>query len=320
MPSMLYQPRQVFNVRENVELGIGGALLAAAGDFISGTNKPWTYYLGVGLGTSALATGIPGAAATLYVVGDTVDAIFFKSPDGSDVRIFLNGIATASLDTFAVAAVWETFSIIGLTPGIVNRLDIINYGPSPNPSATGVPWLGLGPVTVNYTSEGYIQGARRMAIFNCSYSIQDADGDRHSVVIPVPRGTLTLPQITGFMEAQAALIDEVTDGQIVEMRVEVQVAVPSGLKANPVANSEVQKGALFTFGLNGTSYAHSIRVPAFKPSLFAGKEVNTSDTDVTALVDSIVTGLTIASAPVAPSNPFELDITGLTTAKKSFRK
>jgi hypothetical protein len=313
---MLYQPRQIFNVRENVELGIGGALLAAAGDFISGTNKPWTYYLG----TSALATGIPGAAATLYVVGDTVDAIFFKSPDGSDVRIFLNGIATASLDTFAVAAVWETFSIIGLTPGIVNRLDIINYGPSPAPGATGIPWLGLGPVTVNYTSEGYIQGARRMAIFNCSYSIQDADGDRHSVVIPVPRGTLTLPEITGFMEQQAALLDAVIDGKVVEMRVEVQVAVPAGLKANAVANSEVQKGALFTFDLDGTGYAHSIRIPAFTPALFSGNAVNTADADVTALVNSITTGLTISGTPVAPSNPFEFDIEGLSSAKKSFRK
>lgn len=159
-----------------------------------------------------------------------------------------------------------------------------------------------------------------MSTFNCSYSVTDSDGDSRSMVVPVPRGALTLAEITGFMEAQAALIDPILDGAITEMRVEIKVPVPGGLKASPNANAEVQKGGLFTFALDGSDYSYSIRVPALLPSLFSGKEVNTADTDVTAFVNSIIAGLDVAGTQVTPSNPFEFDINALKTAKKTFRK
>ena len=320
MPSLIYEPEPVFNVRENVELGIIGASTLAAIDFVAGAGKPWAYYLGTGLGTMALATGIPGAAATLYVVGDSVDFVLFNSPDGSDVRIFLNGVAHSTFDSYAAATAWEWVTGIGLVPGQLNRLDIVNYGPSPDPDASGIAWLGIGQARVNFTTDGYIQGATPMSTFNCSYSVTDSDGDSRSMVVPVPRGALTLAEITGFMEAQAALIDPILDGAITEMRVEIKVPVPGGLKASPNANAEVQKGGLFTFALDGSDYSYSIRVPALLPSLFSGKEVNTADTDVTAFVNSIIAGLDVAGTQVTPSNPFEFDINALKTAKKTFRK
>lgn len=159
-----------------------------------------------------------------------------------------------------------------------------------------------------------------MAVFKCSYVFQDADGTRQSEVIHVPRGTLTLAQITGFMEAQAVLIDNITDAQIVGMGIEIGVTLPVALKDQPVANSECEKGGLFTFACTGTEYAHSIRIPAVTPTLFVGNQVNVGGQSMIDFIASMTAGLAAGGATSLPSNPYEQDIVGFLRAKKSFRK
>lgn len=159
-----------------------------------------------------------------------------------------------------------------------------------------------------------------MAVFKCSYVFQDADGTRHSEIVHVPRGVLTLAQITGFMEAQALLIDAVTDAVIVGMEIGVGVTLPVALKDVATAGSECEKGGLFGFVANGTDYKHSVRIPAFKPGLFVANAINQGGAGVQDFIDSMVNGLAAGGATSQPSNPFEADLTGFSYGRKSFRK
>jgi len=316
---MIYSPEEVVNLREALEGGLIKAGLAAAEDFIVGENKPWTFYAGVALGSMAIATGIPGASITLYVIGDSIDALFFKSPAASTVRFFLNGIAHSTLDTYAASYLWESVNVAGLVGGQVNRLDIINYGPSADPDATGILWLGMSDITVNGDG-GYIYPrSSTVATFNVSYSILDGDGDTSALAFKVPAGTLTLAQITGYAQQVATLLDAVIGGKILGIGITLDAALPGGLKAAAVATSDVQEGALFTF-TTSTPYVDSVRVPAWLETLFTGKEVNLAGAGVGAFRDALLTGLTVAGANVAASDRYENDYTSLKTATKSFRK
>jgi hypothetical protein len=313
---MLYEPRLIVNVRNNIETGIVSALFAAAVDFIAGTNKPWTYYLGVGLGQMALATGIPGATATLYVVGDTVDAVLFKSPDGSDVRVFLNGIAHSTLDTYAAAAVWEAFNINGLVGGQVNRLDLVNVGPSPNPNATGIAWFGLGPITVNGSNayaKGAIQPMNTLAI-----RIKDAEADSNLATLPIylPDG-LTLAQVQAYADAILPEIDALTDGTIEEVSVTFQLTLPGGLAATPAVGALNERGGLISFETTGPR-RDSVRIPAMSRDLMPGDSFAITATQVAAFITRLTTATTAAN--IRPVTAQNYQFTNAISGKKSFRK
>jgi len=159
-----------------------------------------------------------------------------------------------------------------------------------------------------------------MALVQIGVIVQDDDGDRSSVNVTVPSGTLTLAAIVEFAQDMAALIDACTDGQIVEIHLVIGVSLPEGLKANPVAYSDVEKGALLSFDVAGTEYRHSIRIPAFVESKFAGKAVDDEDVDVAALIAALEDGITEEAQLVAPSNRFELDLGTYIEGIKSFRR
>lgn len=314
--TIIYQPGEVVNLRKELFGGFVGAVTAAAVDFIAGNNKPWTYYLGVGLGTAAYATGIPGFTATIYAVGDTVDAIFFKSPDGSDVRVFLNGVAHSTIDTYAAAAVWEAINFNGLVGGQVNRLDIVNYGPSPNGNATGIPWLALGPITVNGVG-AYAQGAT-MAYNTIAYRIRDdeADTSEDTLAVYAPAG-LTLAQYQAFADFQAPLVDALTEGQITAVQLNITLTLPGGLKATPVAGALNERGGLITFDTTGPR-ADSVRIPAMSRTIMPGDSFSLEDNDVSALINSLLT--VHAGSTVRPRTTQDYQFVAARKAKKSFRK
>jgi len=313
---MLYEPRleKVIDLRESLETGIIGGLYMAAIDFLAGENKPWTYYLGVGLGTMAVATGIPGAAATMYVVGDIVDFTFFKSPDGSDVRLFLNGVAATTLDTYAASAVWEVFQLSGLIPGIFNRIDIVNFAASTASGATGIAFMGLGPITV-YGANAQIQEHDMQTIV---FRIEDAEQDSPlaSVPVNVPDG-FTIAQLQTYVDAVAAEIDALTDGKIAEVSVTVPLNLPVGLKAAATAGSLNERGGLITFDTAGPR-ADSVRIPAFNRTIMPGDAISLTDTDVAALVTRLTTATTAANIrPVSTQNH---QFTAARGGKKSLRR
>ena len=159
-----------------------------------------------------------------------------------------------------------------------------------------------------------------MAIFKCSYRFVDAKAKRQTMVVPVPRGALTLADITGFMAAQVALIDDLTEAQVDGMAIEIGVALPGGLKGAAVADSDCEEGGLFGFSCAGTDYSFGVRIPALVQGVFAGSDIDLVDALVTPFTASMVAGLLVGAVNVNPSNEYENDVTGIVSGKKSFRK
>jgi hypothetical protein len=313
--TIIYQPREIINVRDEIAGGIVGALIAAAADFISGNNKPWSYYLGVGIGTMAVATGIPGAAATIYCIGDTVDAVLFHSPDGSLVRVYLNGILQASIDTYAVGAIWEALNINGLVGGQVNRIDIVNFAPSDNEDATGIPWLAIGPITVN-GSNAYALGANHMNTL--AVRLRDAETDSPDATIPIYLSEgLTLAQVQTYADAILPEIDAVTESQIVEATVTFNLTLVGGLKSVPVAASFNERGGLITFTTTGPR-ADSVRIPAILHSIMGGDSFSLEDTDIAALITRLLTATTAAT--IRPRTSQDYQFSAARSGKKSLRR
>src|SRR5512142_2364742 len=103
-----------------------------------------------------------------------------------------------------------------------------------------------------------------------SYSITDADGDRASMPVygTYDDATATIGTITAWAAARCSQLDAVCDGQIVSMAITLYPSLPGGIKGAANAGSDVEKTALFTFGLGGLASAksHGMYVPAWLPA------------------------------------------------------
>lgn len=308
---MIYQPLPVYDLRVLIAEGVVDAAIAAIEDFVAEDNKPWTYYLGVGVGGMIGATGIKEAVATAYVICDQLDVTLWHSPQGSLVRCYVDGLLQATIDTYSgtPGAVIHT---INLANNIKHRIDMINGDPSPSQS-TGISWMGIGDIQAY---NGYVQPkGGNMAVDILSYGIRDGDGQHASMPVFLPSG-LTIAQMQTFATAQAALLNAIIDGVIDSISATFSLTIPGGLNASAANGVEKQKGGLFDFQASGTKYTFGLYVPTMKPTLFDGDSVLTSDTDVAAFIASMVTG----ASPALPSDRYGNDLTALKKADKRFRK
>lgn len=148
-----------------------------------------------------------------------------------------------------------------------------------------------------------------------SVKIQDAKGESTRLHIYAPTGQ-TFAAITAFTDQNLPLLDVITAGQIVAATLTRAIILPGGLKAAPVANSDVQEGANMLFDVAASNYNHSIRVPALVQALFTGREVDLADLDVIAWSNDVINGL----GGVAPSDRKGGDLVGLLSGKKTFHK
>lgn len=157
-------------------------------------------------------------------------------------------------------------------------------------------------------------------LFNVSMSVLDDDGNTTSYAVKVPAGTLTLAEIREFAQEFCAAVDLVTEVQITSLRVSLEAALPAGIKSSPVASSNIQEGALFSFIAADTSYKYGSRVPGFDQSKFVGREVDDTDTDVQAFLNAMILGLDASGTTVQPSDNYANDLTAYAKAIKSFRR
>lgn len=147
-----------------------------------------------------------------------------------------------------------------------------------------------------------------------SFTVLDDDADTRTVNIFFD-AAVTPAALAAYATAYEPLLDAVIDGQITGARYSVDLTLAAGLKAAPVAQSEVQKGANFSY-LNASRYAHGIWIPAFKPTLFVGDTVNMAGAGVAAFNAAHLAGI----AGTAPTNGLGFDLTSLKGTKKTFRK
>lgn len=313
---MIYKPQESLGLANFLYAGFISALKALAADFNAGTNKPWTYYLGVGIGGSCVATGVPGAAATAWVLAAGLDMWIFKSPNGSLVKFYVNGLQRAVQDASGTTSGWIKVHL-DLDPNVYSRIDVENGAPGAD-NTSGISWMAISQLE----SPGIItsEGDPPVSLVVASLSVTDADGDISTAPVNIPLGALTITQIAGFLQGTATDLDAITEGKITSINLVIDVDLPSGLKSAPVANSDVQEAGLITYVAANTKYVWSQLIPAFVQSKFSGKNINLADSAVSTFTTRMVSGATVSGALVQPSDKYENDLQSVKRGTKRFRK
>lgn len=325
--AIIYQPQIVFNAREAVQGSLVQTVLRAASDFVAGENQPWSYYLGVGLGTAAMATGIPGAAVTLYVIGDSLDFWLFKSPDASELRFFLNGVQLTSLDTYAATSVWELVQDIILAPGTLNEFTIVNHAASITSGATGVAWLALGDLTV-FGDNALAYGAGSPNMDTIVYRLKDSESSpkRSAFAVSIPSGQ-TLATIQAYSDIAAKRLDLVTGSEIDTAEVLLNLTLPDKtsspasdeIKDAPIAGILNERGGLISFNTTGPRN-ESIWVPGMRTTIMPGDDFSLADTAVASLTAMFTGNVTANSVAIRPVSPNDYQFSDPLYGKKSLRR
>lgn len=161
-----------------------------------------------------------------------------------------------------------------------------------------------------------------MGLVGVSYTIIDEKGVSSTTFMQVP-DTFSLANTLQFAKDLALLVDAVIGGKITHIGACYLVTLPAGLKANPIANSDVEEGARFSFNTAG-GFVTKMRLPTFLESKLspASKDVNLLDSAVAAFVNAMVAGIAEANPAqtVTPSDGRQDDITSIRTARELFVK
>jgi hypothetical protein len=159
--------------------------------------------------------------------------------------------------------------------------------------------------------------------FSVLYSVLDAKGQSSTMEVNVP-SSVTFANIVLFASEVAKLIHPLMTGQITRIGVAFTVALPAGLRAAPLANSDVEEGARFQFGTSGGFYT-ATRIPTIDESIIlpGTRQVNTANAAVAALVTALRDGLNLVpvggTATVSASDSRGEDITSLASAVEMFQ-
>src|SRR6187549_120220 len=144
-----------------------------------------------------------------------------------------------------------------------------------------------------------------------SYSIVDDDGNAKSMPLYIP-ASVAISAIQSFSDTLAPLLDDCIDGVINAVTLMVGLTLPGGLKSSPVAGSNVQEGALWSFDVTASNYNFSIFVPAWAQTFFSGPQVTLEDTEPGLFATQIVSG----SGGVTPTDRQGGDLVSVLTAVK----
>lgn len=156
----------------------------------------------------------------------------------------------------------------------------------------------------------------KMAISVLAFSILDSDGDRASLTLHADLGSTDLGQIAQWASDSSLYLNNVIDGQVLNCRAIISFPLDPAIRTAPVANSEVQKTALYNMGLVDSAYSWGVDVPTWKPTLFSGKDVDRGQT-VVVNFESILSG---GFDFIQITSPEGLVLGSVRKAVKSFRK
>lgn len=313
---MLYEPIPYFSVVN----ALGGAaintVVMAASDFIAQDNKPWLYYAGAFTGHAVAATGIPGAAAGLYVIGETLEFTVLQGRNSGQVQVYLDGILAVAVDNFVDATDSWAVQSVAMVPNAWHRVDIVNAGVSTaNPG--GISWLALSTFSLTGAQINAQRNFDMAQPILVSFGIQDGKGDVNSLVVYLPAAT-AVSDALAFGTAFSTLVDAVLDSKVVSGSIALPVTLGT-IKASPVTASDVQEGGLLGYTAAGTNYRSTFRLPGIGEAFVSGKSVLTTGAMAT-LIAAFISGLTPAGTLVTMTDKYGNDLTALESHVKSFRK
>jgi hypothetical protein len=313
---LIYEPQLFFNVQLAIGLAFFSAIERAVADYIIGEGKEWSYYLGYGFGGAALATGIQGAQATMYVIGAGTVKIFLEQAPGAAIAgVFLDGVqdANLNLDDELIDIVEHVLNIPD--DGLQHTIMLYNFGTDPDSTNNPDNWLSiLGIETTGVSLEEAIEMTYNTIVFRLNDA--EADTDEDSLPVRVPTG-FTLAQYQTFADAIAAEIDATTESVISEINITLALTIPGGVKTDPDDGALNERGGLITFDTSGPR-ADSVRIPAIKRDIMPGKTFSLSDTDIAALITRLTTATTAAN--IRPKTTQDYNFVTARKGSKSMRK
>lgn len=158
-------------------------------------------------------------------------------------------------------------------------------------------------------------------IVSLFYTVEDEKGIKSTFRIKFPT-TTDIAVLKEFARTTGTMVDGLITGRIVDVSIGVGVEdLPGGWKAAPLANSDVEEGARFSFRTAVNSVT-GFRIPTFDEALIVPgtKEVDVANEDVDDFVQRIIAGQTVGLINVSPSDDREEDIVALDGARESFGK
>lgn len=151
-----------------------------------------------------------------------------------------------------------------------------------------------------------------------SVSVLDAVGVVKATDVPFKfdDATATLANLIAWASGLGLAIDTVSEGQVTKIRLIISIPVPGGVKANPVANSDVEETGLLTFNASSTPNAYGFDLPSFVQSAFTGGKIDLANADVAALVSY----LTVPSNTIVGTDRYGNALATVRQGNKTFRK
>jgi hypothetical protein len=120
-----------------------------------------------------------------------------------------------------------------------------------------------------------------MAVVNGIISVTVKDADKELASLPIYctiDTTVTVAELITLGNTLQADLDAVLDGAIQQVRALITLDHNFGVKANPVAGSEIERTSLLTNTVTGSVYPYSMDIPSFAEALYDGNAVpNTGD-------------------------------------------
>lgn len=156
-----------------------------------------------------------------------------------------------------------------------------------------------------------------------TYTVVDSKNERSVMKMHVP-DTFALANVLAFAGDVALLIDPLIGGFIINIGLVYDVSLPAGLDSAAEADTDVEEGARFSWVTSLGNFSR-FRIPTFRETLIASdsKAVDILDTDVVALINAVVNGLSETedgTEQVAPCDGRGEDIVSLNTAREAFAK
>lgn len=130
--------------------------------------------------------------------------------------------------------------------------------------------------------------------------------------------TATLASLLTAVQLRATNLDGMTDGKIESMAVTLYWALPGGIKADPVAGSDVEETALMTFTSEAPGgKVFSEDIPAAAQAIFVGRTVDPADAAVVSYVNALKSQ---AGTIINKDDKWAYGLTALKAGAKKFRK
>lgn len=109
-----------------------------------------------------------------------------------------------------------------------------------------------------------------------SFTIVDDKGVKatSSYYVAYDAATETVAALVGNIADLGGTLNAITDGQITDCRIIIDVAPDPSWRTAPVADSNVEMGGLFTFKQAGSKYVDSQLVPALAGSVVTAGKIN----------------------------------------------